>query len=194
MWVLIAAIFVAILVALYILSSFQTKTTQQGIVQSVDEARVTAAMGVQLLPLCAQQRPGTYAQSQIGASGFPATTPTGAAWMCQVTASGSANGNTVVLYLDGPPKQWALAGINAKQGSASATIQMNFASTVAADMAQALSGQNDVQVGVIQANDPEPFLNVSYPTPQQVELCVDKPNNQKYTTPALALGVAKKVF
>jgi hypothetical protein len=200
MWVLVAAIFVAILVALYILSSFQTHTTQQGIVQSGDEARVTAAMGVGLLALCAQQAPASnpYTQRQIGGNRFPADTPTGAAWMCQVTAGGSHQGKTVVLYLDGPPKQWALAGINGSTGTASPTIQMNFATTVAADMAQALAGQNDVQAGVIQAGDPEPFLHITYPTPTQVSLSGDMPANPPppltYTTPALALGVAKKEF
>ncbi len=196
MWVLLAAIFVAILVALYILQGLNTTQTQAGVRAGTDETRVAAMQAVQLMQACMQQQnAGTYTQGSLGGSGYPSTTPAGNAWVCQVSAGGSLpTGNAAVLYLDGPPKMWALAGLNGQSGAASSTIQMNFATQVAAVAAQQMAGQSDVSVGVVNANDPTPVLHVAQPAPQDISLSGDMPANLSYTTPALAAGVAKTGF
>lgn len=195
MWVLVAAIFVGMLVALYLLSAFQAGRQAAGIQSGSDEARVTASQAVHLMPLCMQQAVGTYTQAQLGGSGFPSMGPAGNAWVCQVTAGGSLpTGNAAVLYLDGPPKVWALAGIHGQSGTASGAIQMNFATQVTGDMAQPLAGQSDVSAGVVQAGDAMPLLHVTQPSTQDVSLSGDMPGSLTYTAPALAAGVSKSSF
>ncbi len=196
MWVLLAAIFVAILVALYILQGLNNTQTQAGVRAGTDETRVAAMQAVQLMQACMQQAPGTYTQSALGGSGYPAATPAGNAWVCQVTAGGSlTTGNSAALYLDGPPKMWALAGLNGKSGTASSTVQMNFATQVAAVAAQQMAGQSDVSVGVIDAGDSTPILHIAQPAPQDVSLAGDVPAAPlSYTTAALAAGVSKTGF
>lgn len=195
MWVLVAAIFVAVLVALYVLSTLQTGQTHAGVQSASDEVRVTASQGIRLMSLCMQQSAGAYTQAQLGGAGFPSTTPVGNAWVCRVTPGGSlATGNAAVLYLDGPPRVWALAGLNGQSGAASGVIQMNFATQVVGDMAQALAGQSDISAGIVQAGDPTPVLHVTQPSTQEISLSGDMPGSNSYTMPALAAGVSKSAF
>lgn len=196
MWVLVAAIFVAVLVALYLLMSFQSQQAQSLIQGGTDEVSVTAMQAVQLMKNCMQQSPGSYTQAQLGGAGYAAQTPTGPSWVCQVTAGGSLpNGNAAVLYLDGPPKLWGTAAAQGQTGASSAAVvQMNFATLVAGVAAQAISGQKDIVAGVVNAGDPEPYLHVIKPAPQDVSLAGDMPANLSYSTPALAAGVFKSAF
>jgi len=195
MWVLLAAIFVAIVVALYLLHGLQDDQMRAGVTSGGDTVRVTASMGVRLMTACMQQPVGTYTQAQLGGNGFPATTPTGNAWTCQVTPGGSLpTGNAAILYMDGPPKVWALAGVNGTSGSQDAVVQMNFATQVAGVMAQSLVGRSDIADGIVAAGDPTPTLHVTQPSPQDISLSGDMPGNLSYTTPALAAGVSKTAF
>lgn len=197
MWVLLAAIFVAVIVVPYVLSTLQTGQMRAGVQSASDEVRVTASQAVRLMSLCMQQPASSipYTQAQLGGAGFPAATPAGNAWACQVSSGGSLpTGNTAVLYLDGPPKVWALAGLNGTTGTASATIQMNFATQVVGDMAQALAGQSDVSAGVVMAGDATPVLHVTQPSTQDLSLSGDMPEPNSYTLPALAAGVSKSAF
>ena len=195
MWVLVAAIFVAILVALYVLSTLHNGQVSAGVQQGVDAVGVSASQAVRLMTLCMQKQPGTYSQAQLGGAGFPPSTPAGNAWVCQVSHGGSLpTGNTAVLYLDGPPAIWALAGLNGKSGSSSGTIQMNFATQVSGNMAQVLAGQSDISAGVVQAGDPAPVLHVTQPSTQDISLSGDMPGSLSYTTPAMAAGVSKSAF
>jgi hypothetical protein len=195
MWVLLAAIFVAVIVALYVLSTLQAGQQRAGVQRAGDEVRVAASQAVRLMSLCMQQSAGSYTQAQLGGTGFPATTPAGNAWVCRVTPGGSlTTGNAAVLSLDGPPKVWALAGLNGQSGAASAVIQMNFATQIVGDMAQVLAGQSDVSAGVVLAGDATPMLHVTQPSTQDISLSGDLPGSSSYTTPALAAGVSKSAF
>lgn len=196
MWVLVAAIFVAVIVALYLLSTLQSAQTNAGVQNANDEVRVTASQGVQLMPLCMQQSVvGTYTQAQLGGAGFPSTTPSGNAWVCQVSPGGSlGTGNAAVLFLNGPPKVWALAGLNGQSGNASQVIQMNFATQVVGGMAQSLAGQSDISAGVVLSGDATPFLHVTQPSTQSISLSGDMSGSNAYTMPVLAAGVSKSMF
>lgn len=194
MWVLLAAIFVAVLVTLYLMQSFESSQGNALIQAGTDQVRVTAMQSVRLMRLCMQQPPGTYTQAQLGGAG--AATPVGPSWVCQVSVGGSLpSGNAAVLYLDGPPANWGTAGAQGlPQGSSASVVQTNFATQVAAVAAQAIAAQNDIVAGIVNAGDATPYLHVVRPAPQDVSLSGDMPAPLSYTTPALAAGVFKSAF
>jgi hypothetical protein len=193
MWVLVAVVLTAVVIAGYSISDTQARAVAAQVDKTASIAQQTASMMVQVARECVKQdSAGYYATSTLMPAGFPETTPAGPGIVCVVRPGGTlATGQSTLVYLDAGATNIPTAGTLAADEA-----QKNMAYAVAGHLARQVAGQEsttnqlpDTIAGVVEKGSPAPTLQPTMAGKNSLDLTGLMASNFPYSTPVLASGV-----